>query len=120
MHDLTVEQVLAIHAGIMMRDGGDNRVLSEANLHQVIFQANLLADPPARAATAIYMLCAYPAFREGNKRTAQTVAERVLAEGGFSLPGNDPRCFALMQGVMDFTVEIDEIEQYIRNSTGTG
>lgn len=120
MHDLTVEEIIATHAEIMARDGGDTRVLSEANLHQVIFQANLITDPRARAAAVIYMLCAYPAFREGNKRTAQAVAGRILAESGFAFAGSDPRCFALMQGVMDFTVEIDEIERYIQKRTGTG
>jgi prophage maintenance system killer protein len=119
MDDLTVEQIVAIHAGIMTRDGGDARVLSEGNLHQLVFRANLLPDPITRAASALYSLCAYPAFRDGNKRTAQALSERILAEGGFSLPGDDPRCFALMQGVIDFTVEIEEIEQYLRNNAGS-
>ncbi|MFA4861750.1 Fic family protein [Methanoregula sp.] len=114
MHDLTVEQLLAIHAGIMTRDGGDARVLSEGNLHQMVFQANLLTEPLARAASAMYFLCAYPAFREGNKRTAQAVAGVILAEEGLALPTDDPRGIALLQGVMDFTVETEDIEHYIR------
>ena len=114
MHDLTVEQVLAIHAGIMARDGGDARVLSEGNLHQMVFQANLLPEPVVRAATAMYFLCAYPAFRDGNKRTAHAVAGMILEEEGLTLPADDPGGITLMQGVMDFTVEAEDIEQYIR------
>nr|WP_320162638.1 Fic family protein [uncultured Methanoregula sp.] len=120
MHDLTVEEILAIHAGIMARDGGDARVLSEGNLHQLVFQANLMPDPLPRAAAALYSLCAYKVFRDGNKRTARAVAEMILAEGGRTFPGNDSRCFALMQGIMDFTVEIGEIEEYLLNKAGTG
>ena len=118
MHDLTVEQVLAIHTGIMARDGGDARVLSEGNLHQMVFQANLLTEPVVRAASAMYFLCAYPTFRDGNKRTAHAVADLILAEEGLILPADDPHGFALMQGVMDFSVETEQIEHYLRTAAG--
>ncbi|WP_321504920.1 Fic family protein [uncultured Methanoregula sp.] len=116
MHDLTLEEILAIHAGIMAQDGGDTRVLSEGNLHQTIFRANLPEDPFARAATAFYSLAAYPAFRDGNKRTAQAVAEKILAGEGYTLPDNDPGWGTMSRGIMDFTVEIGEIEEYFRKT----
>nr|WP_319376747.1 Fic family protein [uncultured Methanoregula sp.] len=120
MDDLTVEEILALHAGIMARDGGDDRVLSEANLHQAVFHVNLQPDPFARAATIVYLLCAFKAFREGNKRTAQAVAGRILADAGYKIKPDDSRCIALMQGVIDFIVETDEIEAYFHEVTGAG
>jgi len=120
MDDLTVEEILALHAGIMARHGGDDRVLSEANIHQAVFHVNLQPDPFARAATVVYLLCAYKAFRDGNKRTAQAIAERILADVGCNVNSDDSRCITLMQGVIDFVVETDEIEAYFREVTGTG
>lgn len=120
MDDLYVEEILALHAGIMARDGGDDRVLSEANLHQAVFHVNLQPDPFARAATVVYLLCAYKAFRDGNKRTAQAVAENIFAATGWKIKSDDSRCIVLMQGVIDFVVEIDEIETYFREVTRPG
>ena len=79
MEDLTVEQVMAIHNRVMVQEKGDCRVLSEANLHQMVFHANLIPDCVPRAAFIFYSLCAYPAFREGNSGTALAVTEQVLA-----------------------------------------
>ncbi|MFA4877517.1 MAG: Fic family protein [Methanoregula sp.] len=116
MDDLTIEKILAIHSEIMVQDGGDRRVLFEGNLHQVVFQANLQQDPFTRAAITLYSLCAYHAFRDGNKRTARAVAEWILADAGYILPKDDSCGSALMQGVMNFTTEPEEIEEYFRNS----
>jgi prophage maintenance system killer protein len=118
MADLTVEEILAFHAGIMARDGGDARVLSEANLHQAIFHANLQPDPIDHAATLLYLLCAYKAFRDGNKRTAQAAAEWILTDAGYQVKSEDPRCIVLMQGIMDFVIDTDEIVAYFREVTG--
>jgi prophage maintenance system killer protein len=114
MNDITVAEILALHEGILARDGGDARVLSEGNLHQTVFLANLARNPLSRAASVIYTLCAYPAFRDGNKRTAYEVAAKILEGAGHSFARNDPRCFTLMRGISDFTVEIEEIEACLR------
>ena len=114
MHDLAVERIIAVHAAIIARDGGDSRIISEANLHQLVFRANLIPDPIPRAALLFYTLAAYPAFREGNKRTAQELAEEILAEGGYSLDTADEEPFArLAEGIAAFTVEPEDIDSYL-------
>ena len=113
MEDLTVEQVMVIHNRIIMREKGDCRVLSEANLHQLVFRANLIPECVPRAASIFYSLCAYPAFREGNTGTALTVTEQVLASGGYQISGETAGIMALAEGIIAFTTEPEEIEQWI-------
>jgi prophage maintenance system killer protein len=120
MQDITLETIVAAHDEVMAAGGGDRRVLSEGNLHQLVFRANLAEDPWERATIVFYSLCAFPPFREGNRRTAARLAETILAAGGFNgrLPCEDLR--SLAQGIDAFTVEIEDVEQVLRRCTGPG
>jgi hypothetical protein len=113
MQDMTLEQIIAAHNAIMAKDGGDCRVLSEGGLHQLVFRANLVEDPCQRAALVFYSLCAFPAFREGNRRTAGSLAETILADGGFRgrLPCGELR--SLARGIDAFLVETEDVEQVL-------
>lgn len=114
MQELTVEEIVALHAGIIARDGGDNRIISEANLHQLVFRANLIGDPLPRAALVLYSLVAYPAFREGNERAALALATRILANEGYTISAKDAADFGrLAEGVRAFTAEPEEIEAWL-------
>jgi prophage maintenance system killer protein len=117
MEDLTVELVMAVHTRIIERDGGDSRIISEANLHQMVFRANLIPECIPRAAFIFYSLCAYPAFREGNSGTALAVTEQVLASGGYRITGETTGIMALAEGILAFTVEPEEIEDWLCNNT---
>jgi prophage maintenance system killer protein len=116
MEDLTVGQVEAIHHRIMMAKKGDCRVLSEANLHQLVFRANLIPECVPRAAFIFYSLCAYPAFREGNTGTSLAVMEQALGSGGYRLTGDKAGILALAEGIRAFTTEPEEIEQWLGNN----
>jgi prophage maintenance system killer protein len=117
MEDLTVERVEGIHTKVVTEEKGDCRVLSEANLHQMVFHANLIPDCIPRAAFIFYFLCAYPAFREGNSRTALAVTEQVLLSGGYRITGEKAGIVALAAGIVAFIVEPEEIEQWLCNNT---
>lgn len=117
MEDLTIEQVEAIHTRVMGEIKGDCRVLSEANLHQLVFHANLIPDYIPRAAFVFYFLCAFPAFREGNSGTALAVTEQVLLSGGYRISGDKAGIMALAAGIVAFTREPQEIEQWLCNNT---
>lgn len=111
---LTVDQIIQIHAGVIAHDGGDSRILSEAALHQMVFYANGITDSYRRAAFALYSLCAYPPFREGNEQTARVVMEQILLEGGLHLP-SDANCIVpLIAGIAAYSVEPEEIELVLR------
>jgi prophage maintenance system killer protein len=116
MEDLTVEQVEAIHSRILEERKGDTRIISDANLHQMVFQANLIREVVARGAFIFYSLCAYPAFRQGNFRTALAVTERVLETEGYRITGDKAGIIALAEGIRGFTTEPEEIEQWFCNN----
>ena len=114
MRDLTVEQIVALHAAIIARDGGDNRIISEPNLHQLVFRANLIADPISRTALALFSLVTYPAFREGNEKAALELATQILAGEGYCIPLKHASELArLAEGILTFTVEPEEIGAWI-------
>lgn len=113
--ELTVELVIAFHKQVMKTDGGDDRLLSEANLHQMVFSANRIDDIYQRAALAFFSLVAYPAFRDGNSRTAQRVAEMILKHNGYTYIDSDADMTALIQGILSFTVEREDVEEWLRS-----
>jgi len=113
MEDLSAEEIVTVHHRIIMERGGDCRIISEANLHQMVFGANLLQDCIPRAAFIFYFLCAYPAFREGNTETALAATQQVLASMGYRITGDINGILALADGIIGFTTEPEEIEQWI-------
>ncbi len=114
MQDLSVDQVIALHAAIIARDGGDGRIISEANLHELVFRANLTPDPVDRAALVLWSLVAYPAFREGNCRTAEKLAIGILAQEGYRIPGGDRAGLGdLARGIDTFVVEPEDITAWL-------
>jgi prophage maintenance system killer protein len=116
MEDLSVEGIIMTHERIMADNGGDCRILSEANLLQLVFRANLIPELAPRAAFIFYSLCAFPAFREGNTGTALVVTEQVLASGGYQIAGEKSRIMALAEGILAFTIEPEDIEQWLSNN----
>jgi len=115
MDDLTVEHVIAFHDKVMRTDGGDARLLSEAGLHQMVFSVNRIDDVHSRAALAFFTLIAYPAFRDGNSRTAQLVADWILADNGYTPEYRDDEMTGLVQGIADFTIEVVDIKEWLRS-----
>jgi prophage maintenance system killer protein len=73
-------------------------------------------DPFSRAALAFWSLCAYPAFREGNRRSAYRLAEEILESGDCRVDLPCPDVRALVQGIEGFTVEPEDVEQVFRNA----
>jgi death-on-curing family protein len=100
---------------VMRTDGGDARLLSEAGLHQMVFSVNRIDDIHCRAAQAFFTLIAYPAFRDGNSRTAQRVADWILNDNGYTPEDRDIEMTGLVQGIADFTVEVADIKEWLRS-----
>jgi prophage maintenance system killer protein len=116
MQDMSLELIVSLHREVLADTQADLRIVSEGNLHQLVFQANLTDDPFSRAAKAFWSLCAYPSFRQGNRRTAHRLAEEILGSGGYrmTLPCTEIR--ELVQGIDAFTVETEDIECVFRSS----
>lgn len=93
--------------------GGDDRLLSEASLHQMVFSANRIEECCSRAGFAFFSLVAYPAFREGNDHTARLIAEMILNQNGFTIGDDNAGLDALAKGIELFTVEPADIEEWL-------
>lgn len=119
MQEITAATIIAMHDAILREDGGDDRIICEGILQEVVFQANLQEDRISRTATVFWSLCAYPAFREGNKRTAYRLAESILSmdKTPVSLPCEEIRTLTL--GINAFTVEIEDVERVLRHHAET-
>jgi prophage maintenance system killer protein len=121
MGELTVDHIIGLHRQILAGKDDDARVLSEANLHQLVFLVNAEKDPVQAASRAIFQIVAYPSFNDGNKRTASRIANEILEQAGYGLAGSDEELFALMQKLKDFAAEPEDITQWIqRNARKTG
>ena len=117
MDGLTVDHIIGLHRQILAGKDDDARVLSEANLHQLVFLVNAEQDPIEAASRAIFQIVAYPSFNDGNKRTACRVAQEILSQAGWRLAGNDEELFALMQELKDFAAEPEDITAWIQTNT---
>lgn len=117
MRNISVEQIVAIHSRFMAGETGDSRILSLANLHQVVFSANLIPECLPRAAFIFYSLCAYPAFREGNPGTALAVTADVLASGRYQITGERAELMNLAKEIADFSKDIADIEAWLAENT---
>ena len=80
------------------------------------FRANLIREVVPRGAFIFYSLCAFPAFREGNFRTALALTERVLETEGYRITGDKAGINALAEGIRGFITEPEEIEQWLNNN----
>jgi hypothetical protein len=118
MQDLTLETIIAIHDRILAKDGGDSRILSEGNLHQLVFRANLIDDVRKRAAFVFYSLCVFPVFREGNRRTACRLTKIFLDSDADPADMLCEDLRGLAHGIDAFTVEIEDVEQFLLMHAG--
>jgi len=118
MKDLTVDQVLGVHDRILSERLHDHRITSEAALHQMVFQANLVPECIPRAALVFYLVCAYPPFREGNEETAAALSLDILLSGGFHLTVDPDGLEHLAGGIRDFTTDEKDVECWLREHTG--
>jgi prophage maintenance system killer protein len=113
MDDLAVDDIITIHSRHIAREGGDARVLSEANLHQLVFQVNLSMDVFHKAALVLFSFCAYPTFREGNMQTALCIIKKIFSEERYRVIFEEAEHSGLVKGVESFSLEIEDVEDWL-------
>ena len=114
MVDLNVDEIVDIHSRLIAEKGGDSRVLSEAGLHQTVFQVNLSGDVFHKAAFVLFSFCAYPPFREGNVQTALCIVRKILCAEGYLVNLQDNDISDMVKGVESFSLEIEDLEDWMR------
>jgi len=91
MVSLTLEQILQLHALVLIRDGGSDGVRDIGRLesvvsaqHQVVFGEELYATVFTKAAALMRGIIGDHPFADGNKRTAMLAGLTLLGVNGYS------------------------------------
>ena len=91
MVSLTLEQILQLHALVLVKDGGAGGVRDVGRLeaavstqHQVVFGEELYATVFAKAAALIRGIIGDHPFTDGNKRTAMLAGLTLLEVNGYN------------------------------------
>lgn len=91
MVSLTLEQILQLHALVLVKDGGADGVRDVGRLeaavstqHQVVFGEELYATVFAKAAALIRGIIGDHPFTDGNKRTAMLAGLTLLEVNGYN------------------------------------
>ncbi len=91
MVSLTLEQILQLHALVLIRDGGSDGVRDIGRLesvvsaqHQVVFGEELYATVFTKAAALMRGIIGDHPFIDGNKRTAMLAGLTLLEMNGYS------------------------------------
>ena len=91
MVSLTLEQILQLHALVLIRDGGLDGVRDIGRLesvvsaqHQVVFGEELYATVFTKAAALMRGIIGDHPFIDGNKRTAMLAGLTLLEMNGYS------------------------------------
>jgi|GEM_PF-884920 len=114
MDELSAAIVIAVHRKCLPGPESDPRILSEASLHQIVFQAALIPDVVPRAAFVFFSFCAFPPFREANTETGIALAQEILSSAGHSLPEDVSGMMAIANGIRAFTTEPEDVEDWFR------
>ncbi len=91
MVSLTLEQILQLHALVLVKDGGADGVRDVGRLeaavstqHQVVFGEELYATVFAKAAALMRGIISDHPFADGNKRTAILAGLTLLEVNGYN------------------------------------
>lgn len=91
MVSLTLEQILQLHALVLVKDGGADGVRDVGRLeaavstqHQVVFGEELYATVFTKAAVLMRGIIGDHPFTDGNKRTAMLAGLTLLEVNGYS------------------------------------
>lgn len=91
MVSLTLEQILQLHALVLVKDGGAGGVRDVGRLeaavstqHQVVFGEELYATVFTKAAALMRGIIGDHPFTDGNKRTAMLAGLTLLEMNGYS------------------------------------
>ena len=126
MVSLTLEQILQLHALVLIRDGGSDGVRDIGRLesvvsaqYQVVFGEELYATVFTKAAALMRGIIGDHPFIDGNKRTAMLAGLTLLEVNGYS--------FVVRRGELeDFAVrvatdhlDIDAIADWLKRHSQT-
>ena len=121
MVSLTLEQILQLHALVLVKDGGADGVRDVGRLeaavstqHQVVFGEELYATVFAKAAVLIRGIIGDHPFVDGNKRTAMLAGLTLLEVNGYSFVARRGELEDFAVRVATNHLDIDAIADWLK------
>ena len=117
---LTIEDVLALHADLLDRDGGTPGILNLGGVDSALYRCKwgpYFGEPPLarRAALLCRGLCQDHPFADGNKRTAYAAALTFLALNGVALDVPEGEEVAFVVAVAQDQLDLDATEAWFQS-----
>ena len=126
MIGLTLEQILQLHALVLVRDGGAGGVRDIGRLEavvsaqrQVVFGEELYATVFAKAAALIRGIIGDHPFTDGNKRTAMLAGLTLLEVNGYNFTAQRGELENFAVRVATDHLDIDAIADWLKRHSQT-
>lgn len=114
----TAKEVVAAHAGILSRFGGEPGVLTLGPVHAALARCRhgpfLAGDLAERAAFLVRGIGQDHPFADGNKRTAYAVTDVFLRRNGHALAASPEEGFAFMLAVARGDLDLEGMADWLR------
>ena len=121
MVSLTLEQILQLHALVLIRDGGSDGVRDIGRLesvvsaqHQVVFGEELYATVFTKAAALMRGIIGDHPFVDGNKRTAMLAGLTLLEVKGYNFTAQRGELEKFAVRVATDQLDIDAIANWLK------
>ena len=121
MVSLTLEQILQLHALVLVKDGGAGGVRDIGRLeavvsvqHQVVFGEELYATVFTKAAALMRGIIGDHPFVDGNKRTAMLAGLTLLEVNGYGFVARRGELEDFAVGVATDHLDIDAIADWLK------
>ena len=126
MVSLTLEQILQLHALVLVKDGGADGVRDVGRLeaavstqHQVVFGEELYATVFAKAAALMRGIIGDHPFTDGNKRTAMLAGLTLLEVNGYNFTAHRGELENFAVRVATDHLDIDAIADWLKRHSQT-
>lgn len=121
MVSLTLEQILQLHALVLVKDGGAGGVRNIGRLeavvsaqHQVVFGEELYATVFTKAAALMRGIIGDHPFTDGNKRTAMLAGLTLLEVNGYNFTAQRGELEDFAVRVATDQLDIDAIADWLK------
>ena len=121
MIGLTLEQILQLHALVLVKDGGAGGVRDIGRLeavvsaqHQVVFGEELYATVFTKAAALMRGIIGDHPFTDGNKRTAMLAGLTLLEVNGYNFTAQRGELEDFAVRVVTDHLDIDAIADWLK------
>lgn len=126
MVSLTIEQILQLHALVLVKDGGADGVRDVGRLeaavstqHQVVFGEELYATVFAKVAALMRGIIGDHPFTDGNKRTAMLAGLTLLEVNGYNFTAQRGELENFAVRVATDHLDIDAIADWLKRHSQT-